>query len=697
MHSFPVQHPLLDTLGWTLLHSLWQGLAIALLLGLALRLMRRRSAAERYLASLSALGLALLAAAATFWLQLPAAPQPVNETFAALTPAAPAADLVLAAEKPLPSWEAWLPLLSLAWLLGFAAFAIRWAAGFAWLQKVRFRHVQVPGYEWQDRLNRLAQRMGIQQTLLLLESPYIQSPMVIGHWRPVLLFPLSMLSGLAPAQLEAILAHELAHIRRYDFLVNLLQTWVEAVFFYHPAIWWISARVRDEREHACDDTAVRISGNALLYARVLADLEEQRLHSTQLAPGLGGRRSQLLARIRRIVLPGSETEAPQARPVYVAALLLTLLTLNWLTPKPLEAQSLLEDSLGRLEGILPYFASAQAAETESGPGREAAQAEGPEIAALPPLDYLAMPSDTPPVPPTPPLQGIPPMPGLPPVPPIPAIPPMPAIPPFPAIAPYPAYPPYSADSSDWQQAIQRWEQAVQEWESSSDSWNQQVEAWARTLEQNSRAWDNWQQAFDRGDWKQFEEAMEQFGRDMEAWGREFEAEMQRLNSEDNDEARARNEEAWAAQQERAEAQREMALQQAEARREMAEHLREMQFEELERQRELQFEQLERQREMRERQEEMRREQLRRAEELRRDASRHHDQSRHSEAALRQALLEDGILKREQEPIRIVLTEKELKINGKNISGAQEARYRQLLRELGIRFGSDKYHFEATFD
>ena len=106
---------------------------------------------------------------------------------------------------------------------------------------------------------------------------------LIGWLRPVILFPASALTGLSAEQLEALLAHELAHIRRYDYLVNLLQTTVETLFFYHPAVWWVSAQVRQEREHCCDDLAVAACGDVLTYARALTALEQLRGSEPQLA------------------------------------------------------------------------------------------------------------------------------------------------------------------------------------------------------------------------------------------------------------------------------------------------------------------------------------------------------------------------------------------------------------------------------
>src|SRR4030095_13888079 len=114
----------------------------------------------------------------------------------------------------------------------------------------------------------------------VVESIAVEVPTVIGWMRPVILLPVAAVAALTPAQVEAILAHELAHIRRHDYAVNLLQTTAETLLFYHPAVWWISKRIRAEREHCCDDVAVRVCGDAVSYAHALAELEAWRAAST---------------------------------------------------------------------------------------------------------------------------------------------------------------------------------------------------------------------------------------------------------------------------------------------------------------------------------------------------------------------------------------------------------------------------------
>ena len=157
-------------------------------------------------------------------------------------------------------------------------------------------------------IDRLKERMGIRRAVALLESARVEVPMVVGWLRPAILVPVAALSGLTAPELEAILAHELAHIRRHDYLVNLLQCVVEILMFYHPATWWITRVIRREREHCCDDMAVAACRDRLTYARALAAMEGLRVPAFSLSPAANG--GNLLARVRRILKPQEESMKP---------------------------------------------------------------------------------------------------------------------------------------------------------------------------------------------------------------------------------------------------------------------------------------------------------------------------------------------------------------------------------------------------
>jgi hypothetical protein len=194
-----------------------------------------------------------------------------------------------------------MPGIVMAWFIGAAACSLRLLIGFISAAALR-RSCHAPvRTEWQHTLDRLIERMHVSRRVRLLPTDRVDSPSVIGWLRPVILAPVGVLSGLAPAQVEALLAHELAHIRRHDYLVNVLQGIAESLLFYHPAVWWISNQIRAEREHCCDDLAVAASGDVLVYARALAELESMR--PAHFKAVLSANDGSLLRRIQRLADP----------------------------------------------------------------------------------------------------------------------------------------------------------------------------------------------------------------------------------------------------------------------------------------------------------------------------------------------------------------------------------------------------------
>lgn len=312
---------LTQALGWTLLHSLWQGALIALLLGLTLVLLRRASAQSRYRAAGAALLAQLLLAIGTFSYYLGTAK--IASQAAVSSTELPATAVYTQAWQQTISQYSWLgpfgvaqayveqhlPLLVACWLLGMLLMAIRLTGGFAYAQRLRHYKAVPLSDHWQQKLANLAQGLGLQTTVRLMESALVQVPMAIGFAKPVILLPIGAITGLRPEQVEAVLAHELAHILRKDYLVNLLQTAIDTLFFYHPAMWWVSGVMRAERENCCDDMAIALCGDTLTYARTLAQLAEMRLPAAPyLAVAFPGKQGTLLHRIKRLAgVPAQKT------------------------------------------------------------------------------------------------------------------------------------------------------------------------------------------------------------------------------------------------------------------------------------------------------------------------------------------------------------------------------------------------------
>jgi uncharacterized protein (TIGR03435 family) len=291
--------PWVARLGWTLVHFIWQGAVTAAVYGAARAALR--GAVARYGLACAALAAMMAAPVATWvWLgpgpgtpdevyRIHSTPAPVSRETGTVAVAIPVAARVDGADI--------LPWVVMVWFAGAAAFGIRLAGGCVLAGRMRSRQVRPAPAEWQQRFERLQSRLGVARARLLV-SGLADAPAVVGWWKPVVLAPIGALSGLAPEAVEALLAHELAHIRRHDYLVNTMQSVVEALLFYHPAVWWVSGHMRAEREHCCDDVAVAMAGDALTYARALAEVEARRAPAARLAmSAAGGSLAQRIARV----------------------------------------------------------------------------------------------------------------------------------------------------------------------------------------------------------------------------------------------------------------------------------------------------------------------------------------------------------------------------------------------------------------
>lgn len=294
-----VRSPFAGAIGWTLLHSLWEGALIAALLAAAL--IATRSARGRYAAACGAILLLIAAFGVTLVLLLPQSGRGVE----ALRPLALPAWNPLSAKGGAHSWSpnltAIAPWLAPLWITGVLLLYLGSLASCLSIQRLRRRGVCSARGHWQDELQRLSARLRVSRLVVLLESSLAEVPMVLGHFKPLILMPVGLLAGLPAAQVEAILLHELAHIRRHDYLVNALQRLCEGLLFYHPTVWWISHVMRAERECCCDDLVVSITGNRNEYARTLAALEQFRLTGAEPAIALTG--GSLMKRIQRILSP----------------------------------------------------------------------------------------------------------------------------------------------------------------------------------------------------------------------------------------------------------------------------------------------------------------------------------------------------------------------------------------------------------
>lgn len=342
-------------LAQTLLHSSWQCALIAGALWLVLRALPRAESSLRYGACCAALITMPLSAVATFWSLLASSPHAVAPLASVVTDSR--FDFALA--------------LSLAWALGTTTMLVRLLLGVTQLGRMvkRAAPLEAP---WQAHVDALAHSLGVRRHVRLLASCEVDSPLMLGWLKPTILVPLGALTALPPTYIEALLLHELGHARRLDYLVNLLQAGVEALLFHHPAVHWVSACLRAEREHCCDDLAIATTGDRLGYARALEAMELWRGPSRGLALAANG--GSLRVRIERIVR--AEVRGSRARPgaLVAAGLLGVALTLSTIGAW----------SCASADGLLPAEAPMEATNASASAMTTPAAERSPSISWLPP-------------------------------------------------------------------------------------------------------------------------------------------------------------------------------------------------------------------------------------------------------------------------------------------------------------------------
>ncbi len=315
-----IPEELTRAIGWTIFHSIWQGIIVAILLATILLLTGKKSARLRYNISVAALFIMSLLSVSTF-IKYYEAPKISSADELVLVSAGteniPSKSLNYTPVFEQPNFDLpdffktyftnHLSFIVSAWVIGFLFFSFRFAGGLLYIQRLRFTGLSdIDGY-WSNRLKEFAAKVKIDRLVHVYESARVRVPIAIGHLKPIILLPIGMLSGLPGDQVEAILIHELAHIKRYDFLVNLFQSFIETLFFYHPVVWWISSAINSERENCCDDIAVQICGDPLSYSKALYNLQQIKSNESVLALAIIGKKNKLYRRIKRMNTKNNKT------------------------------------------------------------------------------------------------------------------------------------------------------------------------------------------------------------------------------------------------------------------------------------------------------------------------------------------------------------------------------------------------------
>ncbi|ASU34124.1 M56 family metallopeptidase [Mucilaginibacter xinganensis] len=295
----------------TLLHSLWQGCVLAAVTGAIMMLTHQSAPAKRYKLLITALALFAVATAFTFIYgitrALPQASHAVydNQALAIKMQAASNYDYPVKQQSITGTVIGYFnrnsATIVFIWFMIVCARSLQLATGLQGIYYLRRKNIFGVGPAWEKRVNELAQNLGVKRLVNIVESGVAKVPMVVGHLKPLILIPVGLLTALPAEEIEAILIHELAHIRRSDYLVNLLQSLLEIVFFFNPAVLWISALIKIERENCCDDIAVAQSNSKVNYIKALVSCEEYHTSSPAYAMALKGNKGDLKNRVTRII------------------------------------------------------------------------------------------------------------------------------------------------------------------------------------------------------------------------------------------------------------------------------------------------------------------------------------------------------------------------------------------------------------
>jgi len=310
---------ILNSIGWTILNSIWQGFFILMLLMISMLFIKTKHSKIRSILAFASL-IFLFAASIRTFVDLNTEGKRENikisqtvsaETYGLAVLHEPSPDLSEKSENKSTFWNTLLldlmklgnkniHLIVLVWLLGVSLMSLRLFGGFLYIQKLKTRHIFKVDQKWLNMVDDLIEKMQIKRTVKLLESAIVKAPMVLGYFKPVILMPLGTLAEMPVKQIEMILAHEIAHIKQSDYLLNLIQSFLEVIYFFNPAVWIISKIIRTEREFVCDDLALSVNNNSTLLAKALLAIQIKETKRPLVALSALGTKNSLLGRIKRM-------------------------------------------------------------------------------------------------------------------------------------------------------------------------------------------------------------------------------------------------------------------------------------------------------------------------------------------------------------------------------------------------------------
>ncbi|WP_316797757.1 M56 family metallopeptidase [Pedobacter frigidisoli] len=329
----------IHALGATLFHSLWEGVILALLGAVIMLATRKTSARVRYNFLVASLFLFVLAIAVTFCIELrkqgasvlnqKLTGEEVNINLKAIhhdnLVNLPGHMAFWSAERLLNILNSYSLQIVLIWFLIICARSIQLFASLIGIDRLRKHQVYPAGLIWEEHLEVLSDKIGLKKQVTLLQSGIAKVPLALGHFKPLILIPLGLLNSLSSAEVEAILSHELAHIKRRDFLVNLLQSFIEILFFFNPAVLWLSQLIKTEREHCCDDLAIACISDRKNYVKALISCQEFEQRAPAYAMGITGKKGSLLNRASRTLLKTNLTLNKMEKTILTIALVCTVM------------------------------------------------------------------------------------------------------------------------------------------------------------------------------------------------------------------------------------------------------------------------------------------------------------------------------------------------------------------------------------
>ncbi len=345
---------LIQAFSWMLVHSLWQGALLAFAAGIVLMLTKKAGAAVRYNLVLALFAVFLVTAAFTFVyeynnLQHEVAQYSVTAGIPVrnvvnnngripiastrIVSVAPVSKTYLSASNInvlLKSFSDYFSknsfLIVMLWLVFFMAKSVSLAGNMLYMHRAKHYRVYAPDDHWKEKIASLCEKLQLKKAVLLLESGYIKVPVVIGYFKPVILVPVGLIAGIPAAQVEAVLLHELAHIKRNDYAVNFMQSIAEAVFFFNPALLWISKLLKEERENCCDDIAIAQTNNKEEFVQALISFKDYSVSESAYSVAFSGQKSTLLNRVTRIVYQENKTLSIKENGIFIAGIAMLLLT-----------------------------------------------------------------------------------------------------------------------------------------------------------------------------------------------------------------------------------------------------------------------------------------------------------------------------------------------------------------------------------